>query len=294
MENRKLANLIFTGMLLLLILAPHTTFLSWFRLAWGDQQYGYLWVIPLIAAVLIAFDRRRIFARTCIAPEGMALVATGIVLGAVAHVFSAGLGRVNGLTVAMLGTQIFCAGSFRFCYGRQAWREARFPLLFLLFMVPFPEPMLERVVWGLQHGSAAVVDALFSLAPVVYLREGLCFYLPGLSIEIAPECSGINSSMALLVCITLLANFGLRTRWRQLLLVASIVPVVLFKNGLRIATLSVLAVKVDPSFLTGSLHHRGGIVFFALMLLVMFAFFQLLRYQERDKPDRRGDGAVSS
>jgi hypothetical protein len=31
------------------------------------------------------------------------------------------------------------------------------------------------------------------------------------------------------------------------------------KNGIRIATLTLLAMYVDPSFLAGRLHHEGGL-----------------------------------
>jgi exosortase/archaeosortase family protein len=36
------------------------------------------------------------------------------------------------------------------------------------------------------------------------------------------------------------------------------------KNGVRIATLTILAKYVDPDFLFGRLHHHGGVVFFLL------------------------------
>jgi exosortase/archaeosortase family protein len=48
-------------------------------------------------------------------------------------------------------------------------------------------------------------------------------------------------------------------------------------NGLRIAALTLLAEYVDPSYLHGSLHHHGGIGFFLLALLLLFAILHLLR-----------------
>ena len=65
-----------------------------------------------------------------------------------------------------------------------------------------------------------------------------------------------------------------------------VLPLVLFKNGLRIATLSLLAVRVDRKFITGSLHHDGGFVFFGLMLLIVALLCWVLRKSEagRVKP----------
>jgi hypothetical protein len=58
----------------------------------------------------------------------------------------------------------------------------------------------------------------------------------------------------------------------------------ILKNGIHIATLTLLAVYVDPDFLTGKLHHQGGIVFFVLGLLLLLPVFLLL--QRGDLPAR--------
>jgi exosortase/archaeosortase family protein len=54
-------------------------------------------------------------------------------------------------------------------------------------------------------------------------------------------------------------------------------PVVCVTNGLRIAGLTLLAEYVDASYLHGSLHRQGGIGFFLLALLFLFAILHLLR-----------------
>jgi len=52
------------------------------------------------------------------------------------------------------------------------------------------------------------------------------------------------------------------------------------KNGIRIVTLSLLAVYVDPNFLFGTLHRDGGIVFFLLGLLLLLPVLLLLQRGE--------------
>jgi exosortase len=293
LESLNLRHLRFVGLSVLLVVVLHSTFAAWLRLAWQNEQYPFLWMIPLVSAGLIYRARREVFARTESAPGGMVLIAIGILLCAVAHLLSTRLGPIDSLTVAMLGVQTFWAGLFRLCYGRHAWRVARFPFAFMLFMVPMPEAVIEKAVYYLQSGSAVVVEGLFTLLQAPYLRNGMHFALPGLSIEIAPECSGIRSSIALLILVTLFAHFALRSWWRQLLLMASVFPLVLFKNGLRISTLSLLAIKVDRGFMTGSLHHDGGFVFFGITLLAVVAICRLLRYSEKVSPNRQRTGALS-
>ena len=54
----------------------------------------------------------------------------------------------------------------------------------------------------------------------------------------------------------------------------------IIKNGIRIATLTLLGNYVDPDFLYGKLHRRGGIVFFLIGLGLLIPVYQLLRRGE--------------
>ena len=54
----------------------------------------------------------------------------------------------------------------------------------------------------------------------------------------------------------------------------------ILKNGIRIATLTLLAMYVDPGFLYGRLHHQGGVVFFLIGLLLLLPILLLLQKSE--------------
>jgi exosortase/archaeosortase family protein len=80
---------------------------------------------------------------------------------------------------------------------------------------------------------------------------------------------------------SLLAGHAFLERsWHKALLVLAILPITMFKNGIRIVTLSLLAMHVDPGFLTGQLHHEGGIVFFVIGLAMLAPVFAVLRRLE--------------
>jgi exosortase len=140
----------------------------------------------------------------------------------------------------------------------------------MVFMIPIPEVILHKIINVLQVASTEVSDLLFGLMGVPYTRDGFVFNLPRISIEVAEECSGIRSSLALFITSVLAGYFFLDEFWKKTALALFVFPVTVFKNGIRIITLSLLGSYVDEKFLTQSwLHHSGGFVFFipALALL---------------------------
>jgi exosortase/archaeosortase family protein len=80
----------------------------------------------------------------------------------------------------------------------------------------------------------------------------------------------------------LASHLFLKTTWKQALVCLLVIPLSILKNGLRIATLSALAVYVDGSFLTGPIHHKfGGMLFFGAAFIPLVLVFRLLQRTER-------------
>jgi exosortase len=121
----------------------------------------------------------------------------------------------------------------------------------------------------------------FDVLGVPVLQEGFVFHLAHFTIEVAKECSGIRSSLALLILALVVGYLFLRTPWKRLLLVIAGLLIMIVKNGVRIATLTILAEYVDPGFLYGRLHREGGVVFFLLGLLLLLPVLWLLQRGEK-------------
>jgi exosortase len=136
---------------------------------------------------------------------------------------------------------------------------------------------------ALQRGSAGVAFVLLKLTGTLVHREGFVFQIPGLAFVVAPECSGIRSGIRLFIASNLAGHLLLRSWWRRGALVLAAIPILIFKNALRIATLSMLAIHFDKRILTGRLHTEGRIPFFILGLFLIYPFLALLV-----KSDRKG------
>src|SRR5262249_1965106 len=140
---------------------------------------------------------------------------------------------------------------------------------------------VATVVALLQHESATLSYLLFCIIGVPAVRDGMLISLPQLTIEVAPECSGIHSSIGLLILTLAVADLYVYSRINKILLVLLMVPLCILKNAVRIVTLTTLALYVDPSFITGRLHHRGSILFFFLALIMLAPVVILMRRCEK-------------
>ena len=112
------------------------------------------------------------------------------------------------------------------------------------------------------------------------------FVLPGITIEVAKQCSGIRSFISFLISGLVAAHLLLRSPWKKAFLCIVIVPViVVLKNGLRIATLSLLAAYVDRNILSSWIHRYGGVIFSVLAVAIILPVLWLLyRSDEEDRP----------
>jgi exosortase len=184
------------------------------------------------------------------------------------------------LTLQILAFLCFVVAGYVAILGTAVAKRTWFALAFLLFAVPLPDVVLSQLIYWLQAGSAEVAGWLFDLSGVPVLREGFIFRLPRMSIEVAQECSGIRSSIALIILAVLVAHFSFRPLWKKLVFVFAGVVMMLIKNGVRIATLTLLANYVNPGFLYGRLHHQGGVVFFIFGLALLVPLYWWLRRGE--------------
>jgi exosortase len=268
-----------------------TTALFWvplrsvFAYAAENDDASHIFIIPILAAGVLYLDRARVFRRiTFDVFAGSVLTALGAAIAIFTWQEGTGAGTTERLSLYMVAVVILCIAGFALFFGRAALYEGRFALLFLLLAVPLPEFLLSCAIYWLQAGSAAIVAVLFDATNVPYLRSGFVFQMAHLNIEIAQECSGIRSSMAVLILALLAAHFYLRSGWKQAVFVACSLLVMIIKNGIRIAVLTILAIHVDPSFLFGRLHHDGGVVFFLLGLTLLVPVLWLLARGEGRAP----------
>lgn len=243
-----------------------------FALAWRNDDYTHILLILPVSILLVFLERRSLGSRIAfdfrISPA-LLIAAAGIAAGA--RFGASSLPADVQLTIEMLALVLSWIGISVLCLGSRAARAVLFPLLFLIGLVPLPQVALDGIIMLLQWGSAWSAHALFALCAIPVAQAGVTLRIPDLTIQIAQDCSSIRSSSMLLVTTMVLAQVLLRSPWRKSLVIALAIPLSVAKNGLRIFTIAMLGTRVDPAYLNGRFHRQGGILFFIVALMAIFA-----------------------
>jgi exosortase len=264
------------------------------RLSLTNDNASHLILIPFFTAGLLYIERRAIFSRPSFSANGVIFLVLSVIMVLCVRLAGDKIPPDLRLTGNVLAVVLLWIAGFAFSFGKAALKSAHFPLLFLFLTIPLPNFLVGRIISLLQAGSAGITEVLFNWTGVPVLREGLVFHLARVNIEIAKECSGIRSTIALFILALPVVHYGLRSFWRKALFLTCAFFMMILKNGIRIVTLTLLAMFVDPSFLFGRLHHEGGIVFFLLGLLLLLPVFLLLQRGESPRLAGRKELPASS
>lgn len=167
------------------------------------------------------------------------------------------------------------AGVLVLTLGRVGFARWRLPILLLLFIAPLPQAVVTACEQALQHGSADCARLLLEAHGTPVHLDRLTLHLRGMTLWVAPECSGLRSSLVLLLVTVIAAGTLLRTPAARVALVLAVAPIAIARNGLRIFVIGTMCVQQGPAALDSLLHRHGGPVFFALSLapwtLLLFA-----------------------
>lgn len=245
-----------------------------FKLArdWSDDptySHGFV-VLPI--ALFLAWERRDRLRASTAAPSAGGLIVVLLSLAL--------------MVLGVLGAELFTtrlsligvlAGAIVYVRGWPTLRVLAFPLLFLLFMIPIPAIVFDRVSVSLQLVASGFAERILQGLDVPVLRDGNVLTLSNVTLEVNDACSGIRSLSAL-VCVTVLACDRLRlTPWRSAVLALAAIPVAILLNGIRVATTGIAALHFGPAAASGAVHTMTGWVMFVVALACVGVLMRAVR-----------------
>ena len=254
------------------------------QFAIADDLYSYILLIPVVSLYLARLDRNNLPAFGAPAYKPAAIFFGGGALCLLAYRQLRPQWPADALAVTTLALVFCVAGMGCLFLGGARMKALAFPFTFLIFMVPLPQALRDGLESFLQYGSAEVADWMFQLSGLSYLRDGLFFKLTTITLQVAPECSGIHSTIVLFITSLVAGQMLLRRPWKRAVLTLFVLPLALVRNAFRIFVIGQLCVQVGPQMIDSPIHHRGGPLFFALSLVPFFALLYYLKKSELSKP----------
>ena len=231
----------------------------------ADSFYSHGWLIPFASGWLI-WQRREALRRVPGAPSfaGAAALAAALALHVVATWWRVGF--ISGF--AMVFTVWALVWTL---WGGPVWWRLRFPMLFLLFMVPLPGILLISISFYMKLAAAALATHVIGLMGIPATQAGSTIQVPNVSVIVDDTCSGLRSLISLIALSTLwTAVMPPSARvWHKLVIVAASIPIALAANMVRIVVLVLVASVYGPKAAEGFIHYGSGLVVFGVALLVL-------------------------
>ena len=153
-----------------------------------------------------------------------------------------------------------------------------FPFLYLLFLVPAPGWILDKITVPLQHLVSYVSTSVLALIGYPVGREGIVIFISSYRLLVEDACSGMNSLIGLtavmLFYIYILHRASLRY---SAVLAVAVIPIAIFVNVIRVMALVLLTYYEGDAVAQGFLHVTTGIVLFAVALGLTILFDHVLQ-----------------
>lgn len=277
---------------------------------WTDENYSHGLLVPFVIGYIIylEFDRLKKAASKPSLLLGGALVLSAFVM------------LLGGTLGAELFTQrvsliVMLAGVAVYFFGRRIWRLLVVPFALLLFSIPIPQIIFNKIAFPLQIYASGLAVWGIRLFEVPSFRKGnVIEILPNgatqiIALEVVEACSGIRSLMTLVTLALVLvyftptrrANFSSRTFdflknfdfWRALILMLAAIPIAIFTNAARVTATGVLTYHYGRRATEGTLHDASGwLVYVAALGMLLLLNFGLkkvssLKSQVSSQPEPR-------
>ncbi|MDP3178727.1 MAG: archaeosortase/exosortase family protein, partial [Spirochaetaceae bacterium] len=260
----------------------------WAQFALQSELFSYILLVPVVSIYLFVTGGRR---EDPVSGARHPLLGVAFGVAGLAVLGGYGLALFNGTKLVPQDSVALTTFAFvllvvavsALLLPGPLLRKALFPLIFLVFMTPFPVAVEHGLEMLLQHGSAPPSYWFFKLAGTPVFRQDLILQLPGITLQVAPECSGIRSTIVLFLTSLVASHLYLNSGWKRAILIGAVLPLALVRNGFRIFVIGELCVRIGPHMIDSIVHKRGGPIFFALSLIPFSILVYFLVKSDRKK-----------
>jgi len=250
-------------------------FIDWWK-TWERQNsyYSHGPLVPLIAAFMVGANHKKLrFIKVLPSWLGLVLVLPSIPL----FVFGRWTGSGNACAISFIA---FLVGGVLMFTGTRVTRLLLFPMLYLLFMVPAPATVLDKVTMPVQLSSTILAAKILTYTGYDVVRGGTVITgadLPG-PLRVAGECSGFRMLISLLTFTAFFVYMVRAPFWKKAFLVCLSFPLSLFVNGLRIAAIGYVGIWTESEQAMMNFHNSWAMVFeLVVSFAILFGIAKLIK-----------------
>lgn len=159
-------------------------------------------------------------------------------------------------------------------FGTKMFAELLFPIAFLIFMMPVPDPIYQRMSVPMQDFAAKAGFAVTRVLGIDATLTGRLIKItaldPPMDMSVAEACSGMKSLLTLGAVAVAFAYITRRDLLTRVILSLCSVPIAIGMNMLRVAGVGVLAVTLGREWASGLYHEGQGVVFYIVEIVILF------------------------
>lgn len=195
------------------------------------------------------------------------------------------IGRSQEILMFEVGSQIpVLLGTLSILLDGQAVRRLGFPILFLLFMVPLPNIIVDAMTNPLKQQVSMLTENILYVLGYPIARNGVVLSIGPYQVLVADACSGLYSMFSLSALgLLYLYLLQYRSKLKNALLVISILPIAFCANFLRVLILVLVTYHLGDEAGQGFTHIFAGIILFVVALVLLFVLDGLLGLVLKEK-----------
>jgi exosortase B len=241
------------------------SYLGLSRTIWASEAQGHG---PIILAVSLWLLWKKKDAFAALERRGAPLMATALlVLGIAAYV----LGRSQSVWTLEISAQIaVLMAILLFFFGSAGLRVAWFPLVFLVFMIPWPGEWVDAITAPMKSAVSVVATGLLFDLGYPVARSGVIISIGQYQLLVADACAGLNSLFTLEALGLLYLNLmHYSSPARNIALATVIMPISFIANVVRVVILVLVTYYFGDEAGQGFVHGFAGMVLFMVALALI-------------------------